>query len=233
MLVTELFPRAYIVNLPERRDRKQEMEHEFARLGLPCHSERIRFFPALRPDDPGDFPSIGARGCYLSHLAILQQALADGVSSVLIMEDDLTLSPLCSQIPQAMSERLQQPWHFAYWGHIAPLPTPSQAQPCWHLQPAPMATTHFYALHGSILPRVVAYLQSCLTRPEGDPQGGPMHVDGAYSLFRQLNPDIITLMACPSLGGQRSSRSDIFPNQWYDRWPLTRSLVQADRKSVV
>jgi hypothetical protein len=32
-------------------------------------------------------------------------------------------------------------------------------------------------------------------------------------------------MATPSLGGQRSSRSDIFPNKWYDRLPLTRQLA--------
>ncbi|HAX77040.1 MAG TPA: LPS biosynthesis glycosyltransferase, partial [Cyanobacteria bacterium UBA11372] len=49
-------------------------------------------FPAIRPDDAGDFPSIGARGCFESHLAILKQALADRLSNVLIVEDDLKIS---------------------------------------------------------------------------------------------------------------------------------------------
>jgi hypothetical protein len=39
------------------------------------------------------------------------------------------------------------------------------------------------------------------------------------------HPDVVTLMATPSLGGQRSSRSDIFPNKWYDRLPLTRQIA--------
>jgi hypothetical protein len=89
----------------------------------------------------------------------------------------------------------------------------------------PLATTHFYALNGRILRPLHDHLEACLQRPTGHPLGSPMHVDGAYSLFRMQHPDVVTLMATPSLGGQRSSRSDIFPNKWYDRLPLTRQLA--------
>jgi hypothetical protein len=69
------------------------------------------------------------------------------------------------------------------------------------------------------------HLEACLQRPTGHPLGSPMHVDGAYSLFRMQHPHVVTLRATPSLGGQRSSRSDIFPNKWYDRLPLTRQIA--------
>jgi hypothetical protein len=62
-------------------------------------------------------------------------------------------------------------------------------------------------------------------RPGGHPDGGPMHIDGAYSFFRERNPDVMTLIACPNLGWQRSSRSDVFPNKWFDRWPVFRQLT--------
>ena len=57
-----------------------------------------------------------------------------------------------------------------------------------------------------------------------------MHVDGAYSMFRMRRPDVRTLMASPSLGGQRSSRSDIATNQWYDRTPILRGLARIARR---
>ncbi len=69
-----------------------------------------------------------------------------------------------------------------------------------------------------------------LTRKAGDPDGGPMHIDGAYSVYRKINPSVITLYAAPALGYQRSSRTDIHNLQWYDKTPLISSLVVLARK---
>jgi hypothetical protein len=57
-----------------------------------------------------------------------------------------------------------------------------------------------------------------------------MHVDGAYSMFRMRYPDRVTLMATPSLGSQRSSRSDIATNKWYDRTPVIREIASIARR---
>jgi hypothetical protein len=228
MNLLEHFSRIYIVNLPERADRRREMTAELAALGLAPDGDRIRFFRAVRPDAAGAFPSIGARGCFLSHLGILEEAIADGLENVLVLEDDLAFSPLLRAAPAALGDRLAAPWDFAYFGHVAELHAP--ATPAWLETTQPLATTHFYALHGRILKPLRDYLSACLGRPAGDPEGGPMHVDGAYSLFRSRNPEAITLVATPSLGEQRSSRSDIFPNKWYDRVAATRLLASFARK---
>lgn len=89
---------------------------------------------------------------------------------------------------------------------------------------------HFYGVNGRVLDRLVAFLELVMSRPPGHPDGGPMHVDGAFSTFRQQNPDVLTLAASPSLGWQRSSRSDIASNRWYDRTPVSRELVGLARR---
>jgi glycosyl transferase family 25 len=140
------------------------------------------------------------------------------------MEDDLAFAPALHTAPVEMTHRLRNgDWDFAYLGHVAEIANCGST--AWRETRLPLATTHFYAVHGRVLRALHDHLEACLLRPSGHPLGSPMHVDGAYSLFRMRHPEVITLMATPSLGGQRSSRSDIFPNKWYDRLPGTRRLA--------
>jgi glycosyl transferase family 25 len=76
------YDRINIINLPERTDRRAEMERELARIGL-ASDPRVQFFRAIRPETVGHFRQIGEHGVFLSHLAILE-----GGGSVLILEDD-------------------------------------------------------------------------------------------------------------------------------------------------
>lgn len=228
MRLLDHFERIYIVNLPERADRRREMDRELARVGLRVDGRRVRFFRAVRPDQAGDFPSRGARGCFMSHLAIVDEAIRDGLGNVLVLEDDLAFDPRLLDTPRAMTERLQGPWHFAYLGHVEAGADAAGLR--WHETAAPLATTHFYALNGPVLQRLRDHLAACLERPVGHPLGSPMHVDGAYSLLRGREPGLVTLIANPTLGTQRSSRSDIYPNRWYDRLGVTRQLAGLARQ---
>ena len=115
-------------------------------------------------------------------------------------------------------------WDIAYLGHVEPT-TDETEPPFWQQSKIPMATTHFYAINSRGITILLEHLEACLTRLPGHPMGSPMHVDGAYSLLRSLQPSILTLMAVPSLGGQRSSRSDIYPNKWYDRAPMLKQVA--------
>ncbi len=231
MHLMDYFDRCYIINLPERRDRRREMEKELERAGMPPMPGRVEFFPAIRPESAGPFPSIGAHGCFLSHLGILRAAKAQGLRNVLILEDDLTFAAQFPEVEEKLLGELREtPWDFAFFGHVVEFPEvpPDRA----HLEPyaGPIVTAHFYAVNGAVIDRLLGFLDALLQRPPGHPDGGPMHVDGAYSTFRQQNPDVVTLVAVPSQGWQRSSRSDIAPNRWYDRWPLVRSLVALARR---
>jgi glycosyl transferase family 25 len=224
----DYFDRAFVVNLPTRLDRRREMEAELVRVGWNGR-ENLEFFPACRFNEADGWPSLGARGCFMSHLSILKRAQRERMSSVLIMEDDLTISPLFRELEADIVARLaQDDWGIAYIGHsdpIVPDPTPPMTVFTGELYMA-----HFYGVRGEHIGRLVEFLEQILTRPPGDPRGGLMHVDGAIHTYRTQNPDAVTLVAVPNLGSQRSSRSDITQG-WYDKLPLLRGAAGAYRKA--
>lgn len=228
-LLTDIFATVYIVNLPERVDRRLEMELELKKVSLSYQNKQVTVFPAIKPDDKGKFPSIGARGCFLSHLAILKQARDIKAESVLFMEDDLAISPKLHDIIPDLSNSLKaMKWDLCYLGHVEDLKKEGDLELLAYSKP--VMTTHFYAVNGNTLDRLITFLETVLQRPPGHPDGGPMHFDGALSTFRQQNPEIVTLLACPNLGWQRSSRSDVATNKWFDNIPVIRFLTAKARK---
>ncbi|WP_293337918.1 glycosyltransferase family 25 protein [Microcoleus sp. CAWBG58] len=243
MKLTDFFERTYVVNLPERQDRRRDISKELANVGISLAPNSVEIFPAVRPETAGEFPSIGAWGCFLSHLSILKNARQQNLSNVLVMEDDLAISPTLIAQQSALIEQLQgQDWGMVYLGHYLtdrnlPKVDPNGRSPeaAVLLKPYSLAiqTTHFYAVNGQILDRLIAFLEQVQQRPKGHPDGGPMHVDGAYSTFRAQNPDIMTLIAEPNLGWQRSSRSDINASAWYDYVPLVREVANVARGAKV
>ena len=60
-MTLECFDRIRVINLVERRDRRRDMERELAGIGL-ADDPRVAFISALRPNDAGNFTSVGARG---------------------------------------------------------------------------------------------------------------------------------------------------------------------------
>ena len=115
-------------------------------------------------------------------------------------------------------------WDFLYLGHGLPPASGGRFRP--HV--GPIMTAHFLAVNGRCLPALIGFLETVLSRPPGHPDGGPMHVDGAYSTFRSQHPQVTTLVAVNSLGHQRSSRSDITPH-WSERQPSLRWLAGVAR----
>ena len=78
----------YVINLEHRADRRIEMAQQLSRIGLDYDHPKVRLFPAMRPARPGEFPNIGSRGCFLSHLNIVKGARAQGFGCIFILEDD-------------------------------------------------------------------------------------------------------------------------------------------------
>lgn len=228
MRFNDYFPRVRIISLVERKDRRQAMMRDLSRLGMKVGDRRCDFFPGVRPAEPAGFESVGARGCFLSHLTILRRAEAESWPNALILEDDLSFTKQFFGERNRLASSLEdREWGFIYWGHIVEQPDARPAR----LVPftGPLMTAHFYAVNGWVIPPLCRYLEQILTRPPGDPEGGPMHVDGALTRFREANPGVTTLLAVPSLGSQRSSRSDIAPNSWFDRTPVLCDLATLAR----
>ena len=207
-LLSDSFGLIRVINLPDRTDRYREMTQQLADLGMSFEPGKVDLYVATRPTETAGFNSLGERGCYTSHLEILRDARDRGVESVLVLEDDVEVLPKdLQEIGRVAAGLAVRTWGFAYLGHKI---SGSGAGADGLLACSePLQTTHCYAVHRDALGAVVDYLESCLTRPPGDPVGGPMPVDGALSMFRAAHPEVVTLIAQPVLAVQRSSRSDI------------------------
>ncbi|GGX36544.1 glycosyltransferase family 25 protein [Undibacterium squillarum] len=220
MNLFDYFEKIYLINLPERTDRLKYSLAELKKIGISAQDRRLQVFPGIRPENAERFPGIGARGCYLSHLGVLKDAQKLGVSRFLILEDDFQLCPSALLSQMALIEQIEQTsWDFLFPGHSHPghRQNTSAAESSLLKCALPLECAHCYAISPHLLPELITYLEACMQRMPGDPNGGPMHIDGAYSLYRLLHPELRSYVVTSSLVRQRSSRSDITPNQWYDK----------------
>lgn len=233
--LTRCFDKVFVVNLPSRRDRYEEMGEQLRKVGLDWSSPQVRHFPAVRPADHGGFRSIGAHGCFLSHLAVIEQAVAEGVDSLLLLEDDCNFRDEFDQRMPAINDALKNcDWSLFYAGyhlHGVEAPRADAAHPILRVAPEqPIWLAHCVAMRGRALKALPALLREIMSRPDGHPDGGRMDVDGAYSWLRRLNPQLDTYIATPEIAYQRSSRTDISALSWRDRTPVVRELLALGRK---
>jgi len=228
MRLIEYFDRIYIINLPERKDRFWQISRELKNVNMPLTPGKVEIFPAIHPRDAAGFPSPRIRGTFLSHVSIVKQAKKDGLRNVLVLEDDLCISKLFLSNEASVAEKLKTTnWGFIYLGHNVKC---KFENPC-HIEiyKEMIQTTHFYGVNGTIFDRLIAHMEEIQRRPPGHPDGGPMHYDGAAGWFQMKNPDVVTLITCPPLGWQGSSKSDLAPNKIVDKIPVVRQLVKLTR----
>ncbi len=225
--LADYFRCTYVINLSERKDRRKAIVGELTRAGMPLCEGRVEMFAAVKPKDRLGFPNIGARGCFLSHLGILHLALNRGLPNVLIVEDDLIIDPKVNQSLDHIVNKLKSiEWGIVYLGHAEKVPDSAIPQLIPFYEP--VITSHFYGVNGPVILRLVKYLEQVQLRNPGDPLGGPMHLDGALTMFRQANPDVLTVIAHPNLGKQRPSRSNI-NCRWYERLPVVQQAADMAR----
>lgn len=210
-----------LINLKYRTDRREEFSEQLRNIGLSYRHTGVRIFPAVRPTHAAGFSSIGAHGCFMSHLGVLQEALEAGSDGVIVCEDDCDFAPdFLQRLPGILDVLASNDWDIFYGGatsfvtesvldagtNIFRLPSDHQLQCC-----------HFYIVRARAISAFVPYLKAILGRPPGHPEGGPMHYDGALNYFRSYRPDIVTVATMPPLASQRPSRTDIHALAWYDR----------------
>ena len=167
-------------------------------------------------------------------LGVLKRFKEIGNGHVLIMEDDIKIPAFFQEEIGGLLEKLNhQPWDIAQFGYLkiegadpADLDVPFGT---WKDMSNTVIGSQLFAVNGQSLDRYIQFLEGLLTRPRDHPLGGPMPADGALTVFRQLNPDVVRLIVLPSFADQRSSRSDISPS-WFDEIPVLSTLVQLYRR---
>lgn len=218
MALHDIFERAYIINLPERSDRRQEMMKELKGIGSDLIPGKVEFFPAVKPNDYYQFPSRGTLGCYLSHLSILKKAREGNLANVLMIEDDLAISKRFKHISDELSECLEQvEWDliflgfFPYHGLTLRDYYESDSQAAYTSRhftlkstPKPTQGTHFYAVNQKIYDKLIAFLEDLLEQRlskssfKEDEELGKL--DGAYLdtayFFSEVNIQMLSPLSC-------------------------------------
>jgi glycosyl transferase, family 25 len=222
----EYFDRAYIINLADRTDRRREAEREFQKVGINFPNEKVLFFTATRPLDKGGFSNVGLRGCFTSHREILEIAEKDGIRNVLIFEDDVSFRSV-ENGQQIINQLACEDWDVVYFGYLAPLDH-GLAGPLmpWSTD---ISGTHFYAVNGKFIGKLLRYMRECESRPSGHPDGGPMSPDAVFNHMRYVNQGIRLFLAVPSLAHQRSSRTDVHPKLVLDRIAWLAPILRGSR----
>jgi glycosyl transferase, family 25 len=220
----DTFARIRIINLPERTDRRREMTGELARLGIAVDGEKVAFYAAQRFGDRGGFRNIGARGCFDSHLSILEAA-ADLDGPLLILEDDADFAGgIETLMPAALDTLHKTDWSIFYGFGDPPSGSVSTDGLFEQAPEIGIGTTHCIGFTPNAVKLAIPYLRAMLTRPAGSPDGGPMDVDGAYCWFRAAHPQLRTFCTYPAIANQRPSRTDITPS-FLDRMPIARQAM--------
>jgi glycosyl transferase, family 25 len=230
MILYDYFDRIAIIHLPDRKDRYDSLAGELRAIGADIRQPKVEIPFAPMPEDANGFPSRGVYGNFLSHLSILRQALNDGLRNIWVLEDDAIFSRRMCCIQDALVKNLSEHnWDLCFFGHsldkrlLATMPiglAPATADFRW---------AHCYAVNARVLPRLVTYLEQAVSRPVGDPLGGKLYIDAAFTLFRHFNRDVVALVANPVLSVQKGCVSSLSQRKWYDDIVAARPVVAAAR----
>jgi hypothetical protein len=208
-----------VINLESRTDRRFQMMEQLRTINWAAE-----FFPAVRPLDKGGFPSIGARGCFLSHLNTLKLAKDRNLDRLILIEDDLNFdlnfSKAWTNVEQFLNSQDYELFYPAHTSKLSGLAGIAQLPSDHGIQ-----CSHFLIFSRKGIDKAIENLEAMFSRPGGHPLGGPMHVDGAYSTIRRHNLDFRTYAHFPSLGYQRPSRTDVGESRWFDHFPVLQPII--------
>jgi hypothetical protein len=231
MTLYDYFDRIAIIHLPHLQERYQALSTELRDLGIDIRHPKVQVPYAPVPREWDGWPSRGVYGNFLSHLGILRQAMQDGLQTIWVLEDDAIFSRRMRREQSALVETLQQrEWDLCFFGHS--LKQELAEQPTGFVPPiADFIWAHCYAVHARVLPRLVPYLEQAIVLPAHHPNGSRLYIDAAFTLFRRLNPDVVTLVYNPALSIQKGCSSSLNDPKWYDTVAVTRPLVSLARRA--
>ena len=234
--IFDAFDQVRIINLPERADRQRAVEAELAAIGIDSIVAPISFFEGRRPSSEPDLPGrFRPNGAQISHREVIREALAAGKNTLLVLEDDIFFrAQPAEKVSEIVAAMHTTPWDVIYFGYLEP----NERQ----LTGGPLATWqgrviggHFCGMNRRFMEQILAFMDGFGSPgPDGETVS-PTYRDGAFNLFVEKNPDFIRRLAVPNLAIQRSSRTDLHENQFYDRTPFLREslgLIRALRNHL-
>lgn len=202
------FDACFVINLPDRVDRLSSFHERMKNTGWPF--VRPEVFQATDGRKVG-VPEWwkqgpGAWGCLQSHIRVIEHCLNNGITSVLILEDDAVFRDNFAEMWEAFIKEVPNDWQQLYLGgqHIkgeGKGATPISDRVCI---PHNVNRTHAYALRGEGLKiayrHLTNYADHALTpRHHVDHRYGVLHMQGAIKVYAPRE----------WLAGQAEGKSDI------------------------
>jgi len=207
MNLKNYFDRVVLINLPRRPDRLAQAKKNLRQARWPFRSPEI--FAAIdgastRPPKNWRYGA-GSWGCLQSHRAVLQQAIADDVQSLLILEDDVCFEKNFAMEVKKFLRAMPDDWDQLMLGgqHVSQHGQPFLVEP-GVLRCTDCERTHAYAVRGDFLRLLAKRLSS------GGRFNGRSHCDWIMGRDPQLQ--LAHKVYAPEffLIGQERSLSDVY-----------------------
>jgi Glycosyltransferase family 25 (LPS biosynthesis protein) len=192
--ISRFFDRVVVINLarrPERMERFWKNLRDWP-FGSPQRFEAIDGLVTVPP--PGWDKGPGAWGCLLSHRAVLDAAIADGINSLLVLEDDAFVAPDFGGLVDQFLQRVPADWDCLMLGaeHLRPpIPMGDGVVRC-----VASNRSHAYAVRGRFM-QILSQFWSQTTNDHCD-----VVLSSLMRHFKAYAPD-------PLLIGQDAGQSDV------------------------
>ncbi len=116
----EYFDKVFLINLDKRKDRLDRCNDIFEQNNVKDLVER---FPGIVPNPSDNIPytkdtekiKVPLYGCLLSHINIIKRAKAEGLKSVLVLEDDVDFINI-DYIDRSVEQLKNKEWSLFYLG---------------------------------------------------------------------------------------------------------------------
>ena len=215
--LANFFDRVVVINLARRADRLARFSKRLEGNWPFAMPERFEGIDGSALPMPATWDKgAGAWGCLQSHRAVLDSAIADGVSSVLVLEDDAYPVDELPRLAEAFLAGVPDDWNCLMLGaeHLLP-PVPVAAGV---VQCVASIRCHAYALRGPLMPMLSVFWQC-------------NKVDHCDLVLSSLMRHYKTYAPAPLLIGQDGGPSDITARNEPLRFLSPEHIRQAARKS--
>ncbi len=115
---SEFFDKVVLINLKRRKDRLEYSLGELKRINWPFNTpELVEGIDGQLEKLPIGFTGgLGALGCSLSHIKILEKAIQDNVENLLILEDDIVFEDDFAKRAESFLSDLPDDWDALMFG---------------------------------------------------------------------------------------------------------------------